>query len=93
VSVELSEEKSLCSEISVKVETSSSIPNQVSSITTRVKSESGKYFRGSTPSLISMLMIPSIFLTDTSEWDTELKGYHLSESKEPLQGSQIDFSE
>lgn len=91
--MELSEDNSLCSEISIKVEAPSSIPNEVSSITTRVKSESGKYFRGFTPSVISMLLTPSLFLTDTNKWENKLKGFHISESEEPIEGSQIDFSE
>ncbi len=93
VNVKLSEDESLCSEISIKVETPSSIPNEVSSITTKVKSASGKYFRGSTPSVISMLLTPSLLLTDMNKWENKLKGFHISESEEPVEGSQIDFSE
>lgn len=77
----------------MKVQTSSSIPNEISSIYSSVSSDKDKYFRGSSPSVFSYLMIPSLFESDTDEWESDLTGYHISMLEDPIEGSQISFSE
>lgn len=93
VSVELSEFNSYCSDISVKVQTSSSIPNELSTISTTIPKDSNKYYRGSEGSKVSLLMTPSLFISETDDWPSELKGYHISQTKYPIKGSQISYTE
>lgn len=91
--MKLSEIDSLCSDIMMKIQTSSSIPDEVSSIKTIVSSDKDKYFRGSIPSSFSFMMTPSVFISDSDEWETDQKGYHISQLTNPVEGSQIDYSE
>ena len=93
MNLELSESKSYCSEILVKIQTSSSIPDEVSSISTQIPMDINKYYRGSEPSLVNLLMTPSLFLSDTGEWESKLKGYHISQTQDPIKGSQISYTE
>jgi hypothetical protein len=92
VSLILSEPLSLSSGISLKLETSSSIPDEVSSITDVIWSEKDVFFRGATPSTFSYLMTPSLFKTDSSKWEDDQKGYHISLENQPTHGSQVDIS-
>lgn len=93
VRLKLSELESYCTDIVMKIQTTSSIPDGISSITTTISSDKYKYFIGSDPSNFKLTMTPSLFLTDTNEWDTDLEGYHISLLEEPTEGSQVDFSE
>jgi hypothetical protein len=77
VNLKLTEAQSLCSGISLKVETSSSIPDEVSSILDVVWSDKDRFFRGSTPTTFSYLMTPSLFRTDSNISKDDLKGYHI----------------
>lgn len=86
ISLKLTEEESLCTAITVKIETTSSIPDQTSSYSVTLTSDRYKYFRGSTPSRFKFLMIPSLF-----EYDTDLTGYHVSLFQDPTEGSQVSF--
>jgi hypothetical protein len=38
-------------------------------------------------------MTPSLFLNDSGDWEKELKGYHVMQTQDPGQGSQIEFPE
>jgi hypothetical protein len=93
VSIELLEKDSYCSDIYVKVQTSSSIPDETSSITTYILSDKNKLFRGYDPTVIHLLMTPSLFLSDTDIWESEAQGYHISQVQNNIKGSQIDFTE
>lgn len=93
VNVELSEADSYCSDISVKVQTSSSIPDENSTIITTIPKDFNKYYRGSEASIVSLLMTPSLFLSDTEDWPSELKGYHVSQTQDPIKGSQVRYTE
>jgi hypothetical protein len=93
ISLRLSESQSYSSKINVKIQTSSSIPDEVSSISISISSSEGKYFRGFNPTIFKFLMIPSLFESNTEEWDTDLKGYHNSLIENPTEGSQVNFSE
>jgi hypothetical protein len=93
VNVELYEVDSYCSEISVKVQTSSSIPNETSDMTTTIPKDFDKYYRGLEASIVSLLMTPSLFISDTGDWPSELKGYHISQTQDTIQGSQVSYTE
>ena len=93
IKVRLSESQSYSSRISVKIHTSSSIPDEVSTISISTSSSEGKYFRGSIPTTFKFLMIPSLFESNTDQWETNLKGYHSSLIENPTEGSQVNFSE
>jgi hypothetical protein len=91
--MKLSEDLSLCSEISLKIGTSSSIPDEVSSLSNVIWSDKDQFFRGSSPSIFRYLMTPSLFKTDSNRWEGEQKGYHISSQEVPSKGSQAYVSE
>jgi hypothetical protein len=64
MSLELTEVDSLCSDISVKVQTSSSIPDELSTISTTIPKDANKYYRGLDGSTVSLLMTPSLFISE-----------------------------
>jgi hypothetical protein len=88
VNLRLYETESFCSGIYLKVETTSSIPGEISSISDIIWSNKDQYFKGSVPSTFSFFMTPSIFKTDSSLWETENTGYHISIQEDPVYGSQ-----
>jgi hypothetical protein len=68
------EDESYATDIYITISSSSSIPGEYSTIKTKVStSDITKYYRGSDPSIVNLLMTPSLFLTDTGEWENELK--------------------
>lgn len=77
----------------VKVQTSSSIPSETSTIISYIPSDINKVFRGSDPTRVNLLMTPSLFQSDTGKWDSEGKGYHISQLQNSIKGSQIDYTE
>lgn len=77
----------------MKIQTTSSIPGEISSISNVIWSNKDQYFKGSVSSIFSFLMTPSIFKTDSSEWQTDTTGYHISILKEPVYGSQAYVKE
>lgn len=93
VTLELTEKESYCSQITVKVQTSSSIPDQTSSIITYITEDTDKYYRGADPTIVNLLMTPSLFLSNTGTWDSEATGYHISQTQDLVKGSQIDYTE
>jgi hypothetical protein len=93
VNVELNEFDSYCSDISVKVQTSSSIPGELSSISTTITKDANKYYRGSEGSIVNLLITPSLFISETDDLASELKGYHMSQIQNPIKGSQISYTE
>jgi hypothetical protein len=93
IDLKLTESQSFCSGIIVKIQTSSSIPGEVSSINNVIRSDTFQYFRGQIPTVFTYLMTPSLFTTDTKEWDNEQTGYHVSILQEAVKGSQATFTE
>jgi hypothetical protein len=90
----MEEDDSYATDIYATISSPSSIPGENSTIKTFVStSDNRKYFRGSDPSLIYILTTPSLFLTDTEDWDDRLKGYHITELLEPERGSMVEYSE
>jgi hypothetical protein len=72
----------------MKIETTSSIPGEISSVSDVILSNKNQYFKGSVPTTFSYLMTPSIFKTDSSLWQSDTTGYHISINKDPIYGSQ-----
>lgn len=93
VSLKLLQDQSLSSEISILIQQSSSIPGQTSSISDRVSCEKDYLFRGPIPSTFSFLVTPSLFETDSSIWEDEKSGYHVTVQESPIKGSQASISE
>ena len=90
----MEEDESYSTGIYVTISSSSSIPGEYSTIKTMAStSETTKYFRGADPSIIYLLVTPSLFLSDTGDWDNQLKGYHMTELTDPKKGSEIEYSE
>ena len=92
VNLRLSESQSYSSKISIKIQTSSSIPDEVSSISIFTHSTQGKYFRGFIPTVFKFSMIPSLFESNTED-QTNLKGYHNYLIESPTKGSEVNISE
>ncbi len=93
VGLKLSQTQSLSSGISLEIQTSASIPDEISNISDRISSDKEYFFRGSIPTTFSYLMTPSLFKTDSNIWEDEQTGYHISIQKSPIKGSQANISE
>jgi hypothetical protein len=91
IKLKLFESESFSSGVVLKVETSSSIPGEVSSIENVIWSDSYQYFRGPKATVFSYLMTPSLFTSDASEWDSEQTGYHISVLYDTVKGSQVNL--
>ncbi len=89
----ISESESYATNIDIEISSTSSIPNQISQISTVISADPGKYFRGADPSIAYLTMTPSLFLNDSGDWDNEQKGYHISYRLDSTPGSQIQYSE
>jgi hypothetical protein len=88
------QDESYATDIYLTISSSSSIPGEKSTLKTAIStSDRHKYFRGSDPSTVFILMTPSLLLTDSDEWDTKSKGYHVSQTRDPTPGSMIEYSE
>ena len=89
ISLILKESRSYASAIYVNLTADSSIPDEISSITSSVVSQDGSVFRGSLASEFYFLATPSLFRSESSKWDNDITGYHISEKNSPNKGSQI----
>ena len=87
LSVVLSENLSFANKIRVNVTSSSSIPEEYSSISIFQASEYDHLFRGIEPTQFNLYLTPSLYLSDVPDWESELTGYHISQNKEPEVGS------
>lgn len=77
-----------CSGINVNVTSSSSIPNEISSILLTLSPVTNYVFIGSTPSKFYFTMIPSLFKSEPSNWPKNETGYHVSNQYITESGSQ-----
>mmetsp|Transcript_34315 Transcript_34315/g.60062 ORF Transcript_34315/g.60062 Transcript_34315/m.60062 type:complete len:1187 (+) Transcript_34315:3689-7249(+) len=84
---DLQQEGSSADKIKANVTTSSSIPDEFSSIEQSIKSEFDTVFRGSEMNYLYFEMTPSVFTTDSKLWSTDQTGYHVAKTKAPLEGS------
>lgn len=92
LSYEFEQVKSYSSRIVANLTSSSSIPSEVSSIEQSTTSKVDMLYRGSQFTNIYFDIIPSVsssqvFLTDSSMWQTDQTGYHVSYSKVVHEGS------
>lgn len=74
--------------INVNVTSSSSIPNEISSILLTLSPKTNYVFIGSLPTNFYFNMIPSLFKSDPSRWPSEETGYHVSNQDVTKPGSQ-----
>ena len=88
--ITVTSKEKLCysSGIYVNVTSSSSIPNQISSILASVKPEPEYVFIGSDPSQFYYTMTPSLFESESSKWPSKQTGFHISSEYLPGPGSQ-----
>lgn len=84
---------SYASGFKVNITTSSSIPNEISSIQTKMRSSKNKVFIGSTTSTFFYTLTPSLFHSDVFRWPSKLTGFHLSETQNPIKGSELSTYE
>lgn len=90
----MGEDDSYATDMYATISSSSSIPGENSTIKTFIStSDNTKYFRGPNPIQIYLLATPSLFLTDTGEWNSEVKGYHVTEVLDPKKGTVVDYPE
>jgi hypothetical protein len=94
----LSEPTSFTSLISANLTSTSSIPDEYSSIQQSIESSPNFLFSGSKASQIFFEVTPSVrptltFTSDSDLWESDLIGYHISASKAPVLGSQVTISE
>ncbi|OMJ77208.1 hypothetical protein SteCoe_23243 [Stentor coeruleus] len=76
--------------IMVTMTCTSSIPENGSSINIPIYPDSTQYvFKGSTPSIFYIELIPSIFTSQSSKWPSFSTGYHLTLLKPTELGSQV----
>ena len=79
--------------MSVNITSTSSIPDQISSVFLPISTGSGLFvFLGMTPTVVTYEFTPSvlyiqIFFSASSEWPSQLTGYHLSVDKNVTLGS------
>lgn len=76
------------SEIYVNVTSDSSIPQEISSFTTKLSANHGYIFIGNNPSKFYFTVTPSLFESDATDWPSKLTGYHVSGENTPLPGSE-----
>lgn len=88
--ITVTSKEKLCysSGIYVNVTSSSSIPNQISSILASVKPEAEYVFIGSEPSQFFYTMTPSLFESESGKWPSKQTGFHISSEYLPEPGSQ-----
>lgn len=87
------ERSSYTTNIKLNVTSSSSIPDESSSLSTFIEPSSTLVFIGNTPTVFSIQMTPSVFKSDVEEWNTDQTGYHVSQITTPEPGSLREASE
>lgn len=73
--------------INLNVTSTSSIPDENSSIRTYIEPGSTVVFIGNNPTKFYIQMTPSIFKSDVPDWDSDLTGFHVSQANNPEPGS------
>ncbi|CAG9317695.1 unnamed protein product [Blepharisma stoltei] len=93
VQYNLLEVSSYTSAISVNVTSTSSIPNEISSINEVLIPDENSVFRGYNPTKFYFTMTPSLFRSYVSDWASKITGYHVSIASSPVGGSQYTITE
>ena len=89
ISVGLTEKLSYASGIRVNLTSSSSIPDQISSVVLAIKPNSGQIFIGSPASEFYFIATPSLFRSESSDWPDEETGFHISAGNNVKLGNQV----
>lgn len=89
VSYDLSELNSFATEIKVNITTTSSIPDENSSVSKNIKANDNTVFRGPIPTVFPVLLTPSVFEREAT--DTQETGYHVSLESNPVQGTMASY--
>ncbi|CAG9313106.1 unnamed protein product [Blepharisma stoltei] len=84
--ISFAEPTSYASYLYANVTADSSIPNEKSSHDLYLSPPSGQVFIGVNPSYMHFNMIPSLFISDVSKWQTNQTGFLVSSSQESTQG-------
>jgi hypothetical protein len=95
---QLLEDRSYAEYIKVNVTSSSSIPDETSSIEQTIFVSDGTVFRGPVASQLDFEMTSSvrpsqIFESDTPKWTSKETGFHIAATKSPVAGSESYISE
>ena len=88
ISLTLNQSLSYTSGIQVNLTSSSSIPNEKSSVLTSIKPQEDSVFLGSAPTEFFFLATTSLFTSESDKWQERETGYHVSEFASPKAGSQ-----
>jgi transcription elongation factor Elf1 len=83
---------SYSTQIAANVTSTSSIPGENSSVEQSVTSAFDTVYRGHDINQLYFEVTPSVrprqvFITDSTEWNTDLTGYHIAATKESVEGS------
>ncbi|OMJ73406.1 hypothetical protein SteCoe_27918 [Stentor coeruleus] len=95
VFINFREKLSYASAIYVNVTSNSSIPNELSSIQNELYASEKYVMIGSEASEFYYTTTPSLFVSESSKWPSQLTGYHVSSEQYPSKGSEclgVDLS-
>ncbi|OMJ89070.1 hypothetical protein SteCoe_8896 [Stentor coeruleus] len=93
VIISLSERLSYASGIEINITSDSSLPDSISSLVYSLYPLPNYVFIGSKASEFFFTIISSYFTSESSRWDSEKTGYHISSEFPPISGSQFLNSE
>jgi hypothetical protein len=93
IDISCSGSSSYASGFQLNLTTTSSIPNEISSIKTKLRSSKNKVLVGSTKSQFFYSLTPSLFRSEVSKWPSESTGFHISQEKSPVKGSELSILE
>ena len=79
---------SYASSININVTSTSSIPESVSSVYTSITAKYSMLFVGSIDSSFYFTLTPSLFISYVSEFESNITGYHITESMVPVPGTE-----
>ncbi|CAG9314812.1 unnamed protein product [Blepharisma stoltei] len=85
------EKFSYASAFKVNVTSTSSIPDEISSMYQSLSANKSTVFRGPSPSQFHFSLIPSYFMSEISSWPSKLTGYHVSIIEAPEEGSEVNI--
>lgn len=88
LTIALKEKLCYSSGIYVNISSSSSIPNEISSILTIIKPSGNNVFIGTDPSYFYFTLTPSLFISESNKWPHNITGYHISSINLPVAGSE-----
>lgn len=89
----MQEKASYCSAIMLSINSTSSIPNEYSSVSESALPSENKVFRGFTPTEFYLMMTPSLFISQATEWSSPQTGFHISINENAAPGSEFNINE